>query len=461
MKSTSLSPLIKNLAIRKIKKYDYHVKRSKNKQLVCFFSQPNSTILTKMKIKLPKTKRLAKKINLKHKHLGWPAFSAFFLGLVVGLVFLTQTEHQLNEANRHWQSQFTQTEIARQQLALENEQLVEAYEKIATDSAVKANQEWTEALAVYQALQVKYDEYNQKGVEVDKAKSLLLETIEELLSADYQASNKTASAANEKLDSLLAEKIKAEAEAAQKIQIDSAMSYGSQPTGGYSRISVGTSRGSFITDVVMVDLGQIRVITSTANDNDCAHQCPTKPLADHIAQNSGFAGINGSYFCPADYASCADKINSFDFPVYKTSGSKWINGGNLFWNSRAMIWFDGGSTPHFCPNANSCNTGGIAAGIVNYPALVSNGQIIVDEGGLSDSLRTVRGYRGGIGFSGNWLYLIVARGATVPDLAYIMQAMGIQHGMNLDGGGSTALYHYGYRVGPGRSLPNAVVIASR
>ena len=30
--------------------------------------------------------------------------------------------------------------------------------------------------------------------------------------------------------------------------------------------------------------------------------------------------------------------------------------------------------------------------------------------------------------------------------------------MNLDGGGSTALYDGGYKAGPGRSLPNAIIV---
>lgn len=54
---------------------------------------------------------------------------------------------------------------------------------------------------------------------------------------------------------------------------------------------------------------------------------------------------------------------------------------------------------------------------------------------------------------------MVAKAATVGDLAAIMQTMGVDNGLNLDGGGSSALYYGGYKVGPGRSLPNAIIIA--
>lgn len=416
-----------------------------------------------MKSFLPKLKKLLK-IHLRRKHLLWLIFPTTVLGLALGLTFLAQQNQITARLNTEWEQKLAKIEKDRDQLAVENNALSEAYEKVATNEAIMKNTQWEETLSVYQALQEKFDEYGRKGVKTETIKPLLMETVDLLLDRRYEECRRTANQANEKLDELMAVKIEADKKAAEQAAQSAASStanYSSQPGNGYSRISVATERGSFVVDVIMVDLGQVRVITSTANDNDCGNDCPTKPLANHVADNGGFAGINGTYFCPPDYASCAGKINSFDFPVWRTASSKWINGGNLFWNDRAMVWFDGGSTPHFCPNANSCGTGGIAAGIVNHPALVVGGNSIVNEGALPDSLRSVKGYRGAIGFSDNWLYLLVIRGASVPDVAYVMKAMGIQNGMNLDGGGSSALYYNGYRVGPGRSLPNAVVIASK
>ncbi|MEK7084779.1 MAG: phosphodiester glycosidase family protein, partial [Patescibacteria group bacterium] len=62
----------------------------------------------------------------------------------------------------------------------------------------------------------------------------------------------------------------------------------------------------------------------------------------------------------------------------------------------------------------------------------------------------------------DYIILIVARAATVPDLAYIFQHVGADFAMNLDGGGSVALSMDGsYRVGPGRLLPNAIVFVPK
>ncbi len=45
------------------------------------------------------------------------------------------------------------------------------------------------------------------------------------------------------------------------------------------------------------------------------------------------------------------------------------------------------------------------------------------------------------------------------DATYVAQTLGATNALNLDGGGSSALsIDGGYRVGPGRLLPNAVVL---
>ncbi|OQX51317.1 hypothetical protein B5M47_01265 [candidate division CPR3 bacterium 4484_211] len=48
------------------------------------------------------------------------------------------------------------------------------------------------------------------------------------------------------------------------------------------------------------------------------------------------------------------------------------------------------------------------------------------------------------------------------DAAEVMQKLGAANALNLDGGGSSAMYYNGsYKVGPGRNLPNAVVLQKR
>ena len=115
-----------------------------------------------------------------------------------------------------------------------------------------------------------------------------------------------------------------------------------------------------------------------------------------------------------------------------------------------MMVFRGGSAQFYscasCAGAPSDITGGI----VNYPSLLSGGQILVSDG--------TKGTRGGIGFGGGKLFLVIARNSSYLDLANIFKSLGATDALNLDGGGSSALYDGTYKAGPGRPLPNAVII---
>lgn len=210
------------------------------------------------------------------------------------------------------------------------------------------------------------------------------------------------------------------------------------------------------------DLSSTRVITDTANDNDCATNCPVASLQTYVSKNNGYFGVNGTYFCPASYPECANKTNSFDFPVFNTRLSKWINGGNLFWNSRSMIYFDG-SGGHYKQNAKDFS-GGLIAGIVNHPGLLDGGNIQIDENqsGLSDKQKA-RGTKVGIGLIGqNKAIVMVAKNVTMREFAVAFKNAGATHALNLDTGGSLAVFGSGrYIYGPGRDIPNAIIFASK
>lgn len=207
------------------------------------------------------------------------------------------------------------------------------------------------------------------------------------------------------------------------------------------------------------NLASTTVITDTAGDDDCGNSCPTKSVAQYVKDNGGRAGMNGTYFCPPDYSWCSGKVNSYDFPVWNNRKKKWMQASKLFWGGRGMMVFRSGSAQFFscatCAGAPSDITGGI----VNYPSLLSGGKIILDEGSLPDNLKVTKGTRSGIGFGGGKLFLVVARRANMKDLAGIFISLGATEALNLDGGGSVAIYDAGrYRAGPGRSLPNAVIV---
>src|SRR3989344_5443482 len=77
------------------------------------------------------------------------------------------------------------------------------------------------------------------------------------------------------------------------------------PGSGYNRQSVKTDSGTFTVSLIAADLNSTRVIVDTASDSDCVDNCPVLPLATYVARSGAYAGVNGTYFCPATYPSCA------------------------------------------------------------------------------------------------------------------------------------------------------------
>lgn len=226
----------------------------------------------------------------------------------------------------------------------------------------------------------------------------------------------------------------------------------------YSYTNVNTSKGAFGTHLIKAELSKIKVKTLTANTDTCKDNCPTKNLAQYVSENNGFAGINGTYFCPPDYPACSGKINSYDYAVYNSNSEKWLSKNSLDWNKTGLATFSG-SSAKFYKDSTEYGGGNVSAGIVNYPPLLQGNSIVVKESDLTTFQKDVKGTRGAIGSDGKYIYLALINGATVIDAAYVMQALGATSALNLDGGGSSALYIEGsYVVGPGRGLPNAIVL---
>ncbi|HSX39537.1 MAG TPA: phosphodiester glycosidase family protein [Candidatus Saccharimonadales bacterium] len=229
------------------------------------------------------------------------------------------------------------------------------------------------------------------------------------------------------------------------------------PGSGYSYQTVKISQGTFGVYLLKFALSDVKVVTAAANSSDCKDGCPTKSLEQHIKDNNGFAGMNGTYFCPPDYSSCKGKVNSFDYAFYKSSSSKWLNKNALSWGDTGLATFNGHSAT-FYTHTNSYGGGSVTAGISNYPTLLHGGKYAVEDR-IVTSYQKLKGTKGAIGIGKSNLYLAIITNASVSDAAYVMQALGAQDALNLDGGGSSAMYLNGhYILGPGRSLPNAVVL---
>lgn len=203
------------------------------------------------------------------------------------------------------------------------------------------------------------------------------------------------------------------------------------------------------------------MLTDTAADNDCTTDCPVLSLLDFVNRNGGFAGVNGSYFCPATYPDCAGKTNSFDNPVYNSHLHKWINGGHLGWSGLSLVYTDGGGA-HYHQNSTDYPSAPDSA-IINYPGLVNDGNVQIDDNqsGLSDKQKAV-GTKVGIGvINSQKIIVVVALNVNMQQFAHVFKALGVTGALNLDTGGSTALYNGRYIYGPGRALPNAIIFARR
>jgi len=230
------------------------------------------------------------------------------------------------------------------------------------------------------------------------------------------------------------------------------------PDAGYSRQRVVTDAGTFMVSIIAADLGSTRVIVDTASDGDCGNECPVLPLATYVSRNGAFAGINGSYFCPATYPSCAGKTNTFDLLVMNKNKTYFNSDNNVYSNNPAVIFGD--NYIRFVTAASQWGRDTGPNGVLsNYPMLVFNGNITF--GGDDDPKKGSKGARSFVASKGNTVYIGVAHNVTVAESARVMKSLGMENALNLDNGGSTALWSGGYKVGPGRNLPNVILFVRK
>lgn len=242
--------------------------------------------------------------------------------------------------------------------------------------------------------------------------------------------------------------------------------------------NVSTTRGTFSVDLLTLDrtVSTAKVMTDTGQLNDCANNCQTFSLGTYVTRRGGVAGIHGTYFCPPEYASCVGQTGSYLYPVYNTFSKVMVNADRMKYTSQPIVVFDTDNQPFFYSttlkfhslpelqtqlaiDAKAIGSSGILrAAISNGPAMVEAGRNTLNLALLDTKQATVHGNRGGLGWKGTTLYFFVVHGATVTDSASVAQALGLDYAINLDGGGSTAMYLNGsYLLGPGRNLPNAIV----
>ncbi len=230
------------------------------------------------------------------------------------------------------------------------------------------------------------------------------------------------------------------------------------PGSGYSRQSVTSDAGNFLVDIIAADLGNTRVIVDTASDGTCTKDCAVLSLGDYVSRSGAYAGVNGSYFCPADYPSCADKKNSFD-TLLMNKNKVYFNSDNNTYSTVPAVIFGSGFIRFIGQSLEWGRDTSIDSMIAMQPLLVSGGAVVF--GGNSDPKEGAKGTRAFVANKGNTVFIGVVHNATVAESARVMNALGMDNALNLDDGGSAALWSGGYKVGPGRNIPNAVLLVKK
>lgn len=231
------------------------------------------------------------------------------------------------------------------------------------------------------------------------------------------------------------------------------------PGAGFSRQTVSAEGQNYPVAIVAADLNSTKVIVDTASENDCKNECPVLPLAEYVSRNGAYAGINGSFFCPPEYPSCAGKTNSFDTLLMNKNKHYFNSDNNVYSNVPAAI-FSPSSARFVSRSLEWGRDTGVDSVIANYPLLIAGSNINYTEN-PSEPKFGQKGPRAFIASKGNMVYIGVISNATMGESAKVLKALGMDEALNLDEGGSTALWYEGYKFGPGRNIPNAVLFVRR
>lgn len=230
------------------------------------------------------------------------------------------------------------------------------------------------------------------------------------------------------------------------------------PGSGFSRQKAEAEGTSYLVDIIAADLGSTKVIVDTASEKNCKQDCPVMSLGAYAARSGAFAGINGSYFCPSTYPACADKKNSFD-TLLMNKNKVYFNSDNNKYSTVPAVIFGSGWIRFVSRTLDWGRDTSIDGMIANQPLLLMGGNVAF--GGDEDPKKESKGSRSFVARKDNTIYIGVVYNATVAEAARVLKAMGMGDALNMDSGGSTALWFGGYKVGPGRDIPNAILFVRR
>lgn len=231
------------------------------------------------------------------------------------------------------------------------------------------------------------------------------------------------------------------------------------PSSGSSTQQVNSDVGTFTVSIISADLNSTKVIVDTASGSDCGNDCPVMSLGEYAQRNGAFAAVNGPYFCPAAYPSCAGKTNTFD-TLLMNKDKTYFNSGNNVYSTVPAVIFSGNFARFVGQSLEWGRDTGVDAVIANQPLLLLNGEVVYGNDG--EAKRLGKGTRAFIGASGNTVYIGVVHNVTTSEMAHVLKSLGIQNALNLDSGGSIALWNNGrYLAGPGRNTPFGILLVRK
>jgi len=138
----------------------------------------------------------------------------------------------------------------------------------------------------------------------------------------------------------------------------------------------------------------------------------------------------------------------------------YFNSSNNVYSTVPAVIFLGSSVRFVSQSLEWGRDTGIDSMIANQGLLLMGGQVRFSDNG--DPKMSGAGTRGFVANRGNTVYIGMVHNVSVARMAQVLAAMGMENGLNLDSGGSSALISGGrYIVGPSRDIPNAILFVQR
>ena len=378
-------------------------------------------------------------------------------GVVIGALAILNVVQQSNIASL----QTRETELT-EKLSTIDKELTELKNEDQVLINKKQNEEIANIQSTYKKTVESYEQLLELKVLNSKADDaydkLVALSLRQLSERNYASAEATLTELNKKIDEEKKKLATPPSSSGGTANIASVPANNTAPGSGFSRQRVNAGIGEFVVDIVAADMGSTRIIVDSASDGDCRDNCPVLPLADYVSRNGAFAGINGSYFCPASYPSCAGKTNSFDTLLMNKNKTYMNSDNNVYSNVPAVIFLSG--SMRFVGASSQWGRDTSPDGVLaNQPLVLSGGNVAF--GGDGDPKKGSRGSRSFVGNKGSIAYIGVVHNATVAEVGHVLKAMGLENALNLDSGGSTALWSGGYKAGPGRNIPNAILFVNK